>query len=213
MNENTPEIIEDILTPKQERFCRNYTQNKVYFGNATLSYEEAYGMELEDKPKDDALLLLDNGTEVTQSEYNLMDSDEKPPKVKRTIEKSTYDKTYDYCSMAGSRLISNDKIQQRCRVLLNEFLTDPVIDARLIEIILKGADGDSIRAIQEYNKLKQRIITKIDHTSKGNEIKGNEIVFRDYSSKDEDVDEDVEEIEDESDTTNTDGQETETGSQ
>ena len=30
------------LNPRQELFCRYYTQNDELFGNATLSYAEAY---------------------------------------------------------------------------------------------------------------------------------------------------------------------------
>lgn len=30
------------LTPKQEKFCRNYSLNNEFFGNATLSYADAY---------------------------------------------------------------------------------------------------------------------------------------------------------------------------
>lgn len=183
----------EVLTKEQEQFCRNYTQNYDFFGNATLSYAEAYGFDIDAQPDDDALLLLDNGTEISQAQYDLMDSDEKPPKIKRTIRKSSKDQMYDNCSTYGSRLRKNDKIQARCRFYLNEFMTDSVVDARLTEIILEGANADSIRAIQEYNKLRQRIVTKVDHTSKGNEIKGNEIIFRRYDGSDrEDTDKETE---------------------
>jgi hypothetical protein len=36
------------LTPQQELFCRFYTQNEHLFGNATLSYAEAYGFKLDE---------------------------------------------------------------------------------------------------------------------------------------------------------------------
>lgn len=185
---NEAEVV-DNLTPEQEKFCRNYTQNKVFFGNATLSYADAFGFDLDEQPKDDSQYQNGNGEIYAKYEFdeNGKFNDTDLRKCKK-IQESSYDRMYNNVSTYGSKLFKRDYIQKRCRVLLNEFLKDEVIDARLIEIILKGADGDSIRAIQEYNKLKSRITTKIDHTSKGNEIKGNEIIFRDYSNGAEETD-------------------------
>ena len=176
----------EVLTKEQEQFCRNYTQNYDFFGNATLSYANAYGHDIEAEPDDDAVLLLADGREMTEREFDLIDTDDIKPKVKRTLEPSSKTKMQNMCASAGSRLRSNVKIQLRCREYLNEFMTDSVVDARLTQIILDGANADSIRAIQEYNKLRQRIVTKVDHTSKGNEIKGNEIIFRRYDGSDRD---------------------------
>lgn len=170
----------EILTKEQEQFCRNYTQNYDFFGNATLAYADAYGFDLDAQPDDDAVLLLADGREMTQREYDFIDTDDIQPKIKRTIQKSSRERMENTCAVNGSRLRRNAKIQLRCRELLNEFMTDSVIDARLTEIILEGNHADSVRAIQEYNKLRQRIVTKVDHTSKGNEIKGNTIVFADF---------------------------------
>jgi hypothetical protein len=39
------------LNAKRELFCRYYTQNSELFGNATLSYAEAFDYKLEDKPR------------------------------------------------------------------------------------------------------------------------------------------------------------------
>lgn len=150
-NEN---IIGDILTPRQESFCQNYTQNYELFGNATLAYAESYGFDLEAQPKDDAV-------------YEINEAKEKV-----LVEKSSYQKMYDMCSGSGSRLRRNAKIQERCRQLLNEFMNDQVIDARLTEIIINGRDEHSINAIKEYNKLKARITEKIDHTTNGESIAG-----------------------------------------
>lgn len=175
----------EVLTKEQEQFCRNYTQNYDFFGNATLSYANAYGYDIEAQPDNDAIILLADGREMPQYEYDLIDTDDIKPKVKRTLEESSRTKMENNCASSGSRLRSKVKIQSRCRELLNEFMTDSVIDARLTEIILEGNHADSVRAIQEYNKLRQRIITKVDHTSKGNEIKGNTIVFADFKEQDE----------------------------
>ena len=175
--------MDDVLTPQQEKFCINYTQNKVFFGNATLSYADAFGHDLDNEVKNDAQYQNSNGEIYAEYEFDdrgrFKETDLK--KCKK-IQDSSYQRMYDNVSSYGSKLMKRDYIQKRCRQLLNEMMTDDVIDARLIEIILKGNDADSIRAMQEYNKLKQRIITKIDHTSKGNEIKGNTIIFSDFSN-------------------------------
>lgn len=140
----------DILTLEQERFCINYTQNKEYFGNATLSYAEAYGYD------------LDNADKTRQI-------DGKGNEIKGTSE---YDRLYNICASGGSQNIRKLNIQKRCNELLNKLMENNVIDARLIEIILKGEDKDSIQAIREYNRLKQRILDKVDVTSDGKVIGG-----------------------------------------
>lgn len=177
------ENIEDILTPKQERFCLNYTQNIEFYGNATSSYADAYEIDLYNLPKDDSIWLLKDGTEVSKRELDIIESQsEARTKGARIIKDSTYQKAYDYCSKAGSRLRRNGKIQKRCRDLLNELMLDDVIDARLIDIILKGANSDSISAIKEYNKLKQRITDKQEIEHKGS-IAGFNFIRNDEGNK------------------------------
>lgn len=167
MNE-VEETVEDILSPKQEAFCRYYTQNYELFGNATLSYALAYGYDLESYPDDDGIWLLESGEEVDEKTYN--DLTNEKTKGAELVKVSTRKRYYDLCSSYGSRLRRNDKIQAKCRELLNEFMNDQVIDARLTEIIINGKDEHSINAIKEYNKLKQRIVEKKDITSGGKPI-------------------------------------------
>ncbi len=166
--------VDENLTLKQERFCRNYTQNYELYGNSTLSYAEAYGYDLESMSDEDGVYRLPSGVTYYEHEQeSLLERGIitlKEIKDAKLIERSTYKKNYDYCSSFGSRLRKNDKIQARCRELLNEFLRDEVIDARLAEIVIKGEDKDSINAIKEYNKLKQRIVEKQDITSAGERI-------------------------------------------
>lgn len=153
-------VIGEILTQKQERFCRNYTQNYEFFGNGTLSYAEAYSFDIESQPDNNAVYLLKDGDEVGESVYNDL-----PPKKTdgaKKIKDSSKKIMYDLCSSYGSRLRRNDKIQARCRELLNEFFIDTVIDARMMEIIIKGEDKDSIAAAKEYNALKQRVTKKVE---------------------------------------------------
>lgn len=172
MNEQDENIIGDNLTAKQERFCINYTQNYELFSNATSSYSEAYDIDLENANKLDAVYEFKDGTLLTEQEINDRESDDYNIKKGKKITISTYEKLYDYCSKAGSRLRKSGKIQARCRELLNEFMNDKVIDARLTEIIIDGASQDSINAIKEYNKLRQRIVDKKDITSGGKAIDG-----------------------------------------
>ncbi len=151
--------IGETLTLKQEKFCKNYTQNYEFFRNTTLSYADAYGYDLENTPDDDAEYKLKNGDIVP--EYDLKSMSAKKKKGAICIGKSSLQVVKDTCSANGSRLRKNDKIQARCRVLLNEFFIDQVIDARLMEVIIGGDDRDSISAAKEYNALKQRVIKKV----------------------------------------------------
>ena len=79
---------------------------------------------------------------------------------------------YDYCSVGASRLLRNDKISRRVTVLLNETLTNEEVDAELAKVIKNrwSKDSDRINAIKEYNKLRQRIVDRNDHTSGGKPI-------------------------------------------
>lgn len=172
MNE-TELIIGDNLTSKQERFCQNYTQNYELFGNATLSYADAYGYDLENEPDNDAQYLFNDGLIYSQHEIeDFATTDPKHISKGKKIQDSSYKRMYDLCSSYGSKLRRSEKIQKRCRDLLNEFMNDAVIDARLTEIIINGRDEHSINAIKEYNKLKQRIVEKKDITSGGEKIAG-----------------------------------------
>lgn len=148
MNSNEEQKDIPELTLQQEKFCRYYTQDSTLYGNGTLSYAIAYGYDLSS---------ADKTKEIDE-------------KGKEIIGTSEYDKMYHTCGANASRLLINDKIISRVNDLLNEQLNEKTIDARLSEIILHGDDGDSIRAIQEFNKLRQRIVDKKDITSGGKPI-------------------------------------------
>lgn len=170
MTEIDENVISDELNPKQEAFCRNYVLNDDLYGNRTLSYADAYGYDLDNEPKDDSIYELKDGSQVAKYDLDIM-SDE-AVKGSRLIEESSYQKMYDMCSQCGSRLSRNVKVQARCRELINEMADEAVVDSRLREIILRGKDQDSINAIKEFNKLKQRIVEKKDITSNGETIAG-----------------------------------------
>ena len=156
MNElldQTLEPIDEILTLKQEQFCRNYTQNSYLFGNATLSYAEAYGYDLDNLPTDDQVYEQRDGVRVC-------------------VQESTHKRYYHMCGAASSRLLKNVKIDKRIIELLNELMTDEQIDAEIAKVIKQNYDLPAkMRAIAEYNKLKQRIVEKKDITSDGKAIK------------------------------------------
>lgn len=72
------------------------------------------------------------------------------------------------CSSA-SQLLSNIKVCKRINELLTaEGLCDEFVDKQLLMVITQHDDkGAKVAAIKEYNKLKSRIIEKIDHTTRG----------------------------------------------
>lgn len=159
------------LTPQQELFCVNYTQNDVMRGNATLSYADAFGFDLDSQPHDNAQYQFEDGTiyfnyELTSDNIK----DEYHISKGKLIQTSSYDQMFHNVAGYASKLRKRMYIQKRCRELLNDFMVDVVIDARLTEIIIKGDDADALRAIQEYNKLRQRIVDKKDITTGGKPI-------------------------------------------
>jgi hypothetical protein len=79
---------------------------------------------------------------------------------------------YKTACAAASRLLSNVKVIDRISELLEEGgLNDAFTDKQLKFLITQYADFTSkLGAIREYNKLKQRIIDKLDLTSKGKRI-------------------------------------------
>ncbi len=140
------------LVPKQELFCRYYTQNNELFGNGTLAYAEAYEFNLDELSKEKPVTETDDKgkpIEWGDSEFTL---------------------AYNTCSVNASKLLRSTKIQDRMTVLLNEYMKNEVVDAELVKVIIGGKDSDKVAAIKEYNKLRQRIIDKTDITSKGEQI-------------------------------------------
>lgn len=131
----------DELTPQQDKFCRLYTQNEELFSNATLSYAEAYGYGLED--------LL-----------NVPQCDEKGNTIPRSSER---DRAYDICSASASRLLRNEKIQEKVTMYLNELMKDTVVDSQLAKVIMQDRKLESkISAIREYNKLRNRVKDEVN---------------------------------------------------
>lgn len=154
---------EKQLSIQQELFCHFYTINDDLRGNATHSYAEAYGYKLDEMPNDDAVY----------EEY-----DEKTGEGKgKILEPSTRAKAINVCAAEASRLLRSPKIQDRKIEMLNSLLRDDYVDSRLAKWIQDDSEpSTSIAAVREYNKLKQRIVEKVDLTSKGEIIKGIEYI-------------------------------------
>ncbi|MDR6305888.1 hypothetical protein GGQ85_003614 [Nitrobacter vulgaris] len=105
------------------------------FGNATLSYAAAYDIELGD-------------TSILDKEGNVV--------VQRS-----YRGKYQTCSVNGARLLRDAKVRDRITALLNELLRDDIVDSQLAKVITQDGDLQSkVRAINEYNKVRGRIIDK-----------------------------------------------------
>jgi hypothetical protein len=148
LNGASEAVSECGLTAKQEMFCRYMTQLNEYFDNATLSYAEAYGYDLNSMSKK---AVRDSNDEV--------------------VTESEYDRYYDYCSRAGWRLRRNEKIRTRITDLYNDLKRDNIVDEQLMKIILHASkNSDKISAIREYNALQQRITKKLDLTTLGKSI-------------------------------------------
>jgi hypothetical protein len=171
---------QDNLTPQQELFCLYYTKNGELFSNATLSYAEAYGFDLDSQAHDDGVTEYKVGEDILtyiDKEVNRFDMDEDLfNKLKvvpnRVVAKSSYKAMYDNCSTYGSRLIRNDKIQRRLQAIYLAMMDDDTIDSVLSSIISnpKAQHKDRIAAIKEYNALRARIVKKLDMTSMGEKI-------------------------------------------
>lgn len=83
---------------------------------------------------------------------------------------------YKSACASASRLLRNVKVTKEINRLLEvQGLNDEAVDKQLSFLITQHADfGSKVQAIKEYNKLKQRIITKTDITSDGKPITWNE---------------------------------------
>lgn len=128
------DTIPEGLTRDEERFCRVYVSATEFYGNGTQSYIEAYDV------------MVVKGT-------NTREKIEKGKRKKMTIES---------VRTAAGRLLVNDKILTRINELLEDGgFNDEFIDKQLKFLITQSAEPRvKLGAIQEFNKLKQRIHEK-----------------------------------------------------
>lgn len=128
------------LNPKQELFCKFYSQNRETLGNATHSYAEAYNYDLD-----------------SLSRESKHDVDGK------LVENSEYDKSIHVCAVEGRKLLRKPVINDRITQLLNEWMTEQNVDGELAKVIQQDRDLNSkVAAVREFNKLKARITDKIE---------------------------------------------------
>ncbi len=73
---------------------------------------------------------------------------------------------YKTACACASILLSNSKVYTRINNLLESSgLNDQFVDKQLLFVISQQADiGNKVQAIKEYNKLKQRITDKMEHS-------------------------------------------------
>lgn len=136
------------LKPREELFCRLYSQNRALFGNGTQCYAQAYGYNLETLSKDDA----------QYEEIEMQDGSVREGKV---IISSSYDRSANTCAVNANVLLRKTKIDERIAVLLREMMTDDTADSEMTFVMMQRTDLTAKNAaMREYNKLKGRIIDK-----------------------------------------------------
>ncbi len=149
-----PYVFEKVgpkLNIKQEAFCQYYTRNDAVFGNATQAYAEAYGYRLENLSDEEPT------EEVWDEIMEIMKT------VK--LDDSPYAKAYNTCSVMGHRLLRNTKINERVKEILREMMVEAEVDSEIMYVIKQKTDfGAKMSAIKEFNKLKGRIIEKVEVT-------------------------------------------------
>lgn len=98
---------------------------------------------------------------------------------------------YKTACACASRLLSNAKVIDRISELLEEEgLNDVFVDKQLKFLLTQHADFKSkLGAIKEYNKLKQRITEKIDHTTKGKPIPLLHVLYNSSNQEDSETQE------------------------
>lgn len=133
-----------LKNPKHEIFCRLFSgSNRDFFGNATKCYMQAFG--------------LDERWWNAQEEKSKHVYGSAAYREQRSIQ-AGIDKT---CSVNGNRLLGMASIQKRCDELLDLILNDITVDRERGRVIQQNKDYSSkIKAIESYDKLKQRISDK-----------------------------------------------------
>lgn len=78
---------------------------------------------------------------------------------------------YDTARSVASEMLTNPNILSRINELLDLTLNDAHVDKQLALVITQNADYRSkVQAIDQYNKVRGRIISKLDLTSKGKQV-------------------------------------------
>lgn len=154
-----PDTIENEfgLRPKEEAFCRYYTQgDSTTFGNATWSYGYAHDYKLDELKEEYGYLTEDVDDELEDQTHGGA-----LKRSRKYFTRTPYDRACSVCAVEGGKLLRKPKIQARCRTLLNELMRDEVVDAERAKVIMQDDDLSSkLKAITSFDKLKGRIIDK-----------------------------------------------------
>lgn len=149
INKEKDVVIIKKLNPRQELFCRYYTQNNHLFGNATRAYAEAYGYKLDTLSKERPITKRNHAGEAV--EWGT----------------SEYDKACQSCAAQGERMLRNVEINSRANELMNDYLSEEVVDAQRARVIMQNENLNAkVAAIRSYDAVKGRITQKVDHNSK-----------------------------------------------
>lgn len=142
------------LNVEEEIFCQFYVLNAETRRNAFRSYIKATGKEeeLEKAPQDDAIY-----EEIEDTKGNFTKG--------KLIQSSTFDRLNSVYRSEASRFVAKPNIQKRIYELLNTLLKDEIVDAELVKVISQDEElSPKVRAIEEYNKLRQRTTkTTVEH--------------------------------------------------
>ncbi len=144
---------DQTLNVSEEMFCQYYVLNQETRNNGFQSYAIAYGREgdLEKAPKDDAVYEeIEVNGKMTQG---------------KIIQKSSYDRLYATLTAEASKVIRKPYIQRRIYELLNSLLRDDIVDGELAKVMRQDRELPAkMRAIEEFNKLRQRTTkTTVEH--------------------------------------------------
>lgn len=150
------------LNVEEEIFCQYYVLNAETRRNAFRSYLKATGKEeeLEKAPQDDAI--YENDDVMDEEGENDV---KKPLGRGKCIQASTFDRMNSTLRSEASRFVAKPNIQKRIYELLNSLLKDEIVDAELVKVISQDEElSPKVRAIEEYNKLRQRTTkTTVEH--------------------------------------------------
>jgi hypothetical protein len=98
--------------------------------------------------------LFGNGTWSYIKAYGIEYNEKWPQKKRRQVELVG--------AVCASQLLRNPKITEYVNEVRQEFISDEKVDFELSKVILQDADyGPKVRAIGEHNKLRGRIIDKV----------------------------------------------------
>lgn len=140
------DLLAQRLSIEEELFCQYYVKNAQTRGNGTWSYNAAFSRGLENKSKDDG---------IYEEIPSAIPGGE--PIRGKCLQESSFKIEEAHCAVEASKTLRLPKISQRITKLLNEMLTDEVVDAELTKVILQDDQlKPKVSAIAEYNKLKRR---------------------------------------------------------